>query len=725
MATSEDNPSQSHNAETLSIDAGGTMTDTFLMDSNGEFTVGKAKTTPDDESRGFVKSSQDALETWGLSVEDAFPNLVSVVYSGTAMLNRLVERESEVNVGILTTGGMEDTLRMGRGRQSYTGFSYSDRLHVNTHKHPEPLIPRNRIRGVRERIDVKGNELIPLESYEDDVRQGVNDLLDQNVEEIAVMFLHSYQEDKHEQRAKEIAEEVIDERGADASVMLSSEYYPTLKELGRLNTLVAEAFAAEPSRDQLEHVQDAVDENGGEVGVRVMASHGGTIDIYANELARTLISGPIGGMIGANYFGQELGYDNLVCTDIGGTSFDMGIIIDNDWKIDYNPEMARLLLSLPMVNMDSVGSGTGSFVRVNPTFDKIEIGPESAGDRVGVCATETDVETVTVTDCHVALGWIDPDNFLGGDMPIDRDVAEEAIKEQVADKLDMGVYEAAQGVVDILENKLRNDLESVVTGEGYSPSNFKCLSYGGGGPVHTAGYTRDLGFDEILVPEWAAGFSAFGCGAADYEYRYDQTTSIDIDPDLSLEEAAETAGEELTEVWKNLEEKVRTEFQRSDIGSDEIEFRYNILGQYQGQLNSIDVRSPVSRADTPQTLEQLIDTFEEAYRRQYSEEARSPELGHTITQASVRGVRDVVKPEIPTEELQDSTPPDTAFKEPRETYWDGEWLETEIYDLHALNPGNELAGPAVLEGEATTYIVPPGYETWLDEHRVHHLTESE
>ncbi|WP_244209753.1 hydantoinase/oxoprolinase family protein [Haloarcula quadrata] len=427
----------------------------------------------------------------------------------------------------------------------------------------------------------------------------------------------------------------------------------------------------------------------------------------------------------ANYFGEKLDYENLVCTDIGGTSFDMGIIIGNDWQIDYSPEMARLLLSLPMVNMESVGAGTGSYVRVNPTFDKIELGPESAGDQVGVSAVETDVETVTVTDCHVAMGWINPENFLGGDMPIDRDVAEREIKEQIADPLGMGVYEAAQGVIDILESKLRNDLEAVVTGEGYAPSNFKCLSYGGGGPVHTAGYTKDLGFDEVLIPEWAAGFSAFGCGAADYEYRYDQTTSIDVDPDLSMEEAAETAGQELTEVWKNLEQKVEDEFENSNIGRSEIEFQYNILGQYQGQLNSIDIESPVSRVDTPEKLERLLDTFEEEYRRTYSEEARSPELGHTVTQASVRGVRDVVKPEIPTEETQDPEPPEEAFKETREAYWDGEWMETKIYDLHALQPGNELSGPAVMEGAATTYALPPDCETYLDEHRVHHLTRTE
>ncbi len=722
MASSEQDPTD-HSAEILSIDAGGTMTDTFLIDRDGKFTVGKAKTTPDDESRGFLNSSQDALEDWRLDVEDGFPDLVSTVYSGTAMLNRLVERESEVDVGILITGGMEDTLRMGRGRQSYTGFSYSDRLHVNTHRHPEPLIPRDQIRGVRERVDVKGNELVPI--YESDVRESVDELLDRGVDHIAVMFLHSYQNAEHEQRARAIAEERIAERDADTTVMLSSEYYPTLKELPRLNTLAAEAFAAEPSRKQLTNVQEAVDQNGGDVGVRVMASHGGTVDIHANELARTLVSGPIGGMIGANYFGNELGYENLVCTDIGGTSFDMGIIIDNDWDINYNPEMARLLLSLPMVNMESVGAGTGSYVRVNPTFDKIELGPESAGDQVGVSAVETDVETVTVTDCHVALGWIDPENFLGGDMPIDRDVAEAEIREQVAEPLGMGVYEAAQGVVDILENKLRNDLESVVTGEGYAPSNFKCVSYGGGGPVHTAGYTSGLGFDEVLIPEWAAAFSAFGCGAADFEYRYDRTTNIDIDADVSRAEAASTAGEQLTEIWTRLEEKVSDEFTNSNVGREDIEFQYNILGQYQGQLNALDIESPVSRADSAETLEELLDTFEDAYRRQYSEEARSPELGHTVTQASVRGVHDVVKPEIPTETPVGPDPPESAYKQPRESYWDGEWLDTDILDLHALQPGNELTGPAVLEGAATTFVLPPGYETRLDEHRVHHLSQTD
>jgi acetone carboxylase beta subunit len=719
MASSEENPTD-HSAEILSIDAGGTMTDTFLIDRDGKFTVGKAKTTPDDESRGFLNSSQDALDDWELGVDDGFPDLLSTVYSGTAMLNRLVERESEVEVGILTTGGMEDTLRMGRGRQSYTGFSYSDRLHVNTHKHPEPLIPRDQIRGVRERIDVKGNELIPI--YEEDIRESVDELLDRDVDHIAVMFLHSYQNADHEQRAKEVAREQIDERDADTTVMLSSEYYPTLKELPRLNTLAAEAFAAEPSRRQLTNVQDAVDENGGNVGVRVMASHGGTVDIHANELARTLVSGPIGGLIGANYFGRKLGYENLVCTDIGGTSFDMGIIINNDWDIDYNPEMARLLLSLPMVNMESVGAGTGSYVRVNPTFDKIELGPESAGDEVGVSAVETDVETVTVTDCHVALGWIDPENFLGGDMPIDRDVAEAEIREQVADPLGMGVYEAAQGVVDILENKLRNDLESVVTGEGYAPSNFRCISYGGGGPVHTAGYTSGLGFEEVLVPEWAAAFSAFGCGAADFEYRYDQTTNIDIDADVPRSEAASTAGEQLTEIWQSLEEKVVAEFTNSEVGREDIEFQYNILGQYQGQLNALDIESPVSRVDTAEKLEELLETFENAYRRHYSEEARSPELGHTVTQASVRGVHDVVKPEIPTETPVGPDPPEDAYKQSRESYWDGEWLETDILDLRSLQPGNELTGPAVLEGAATTFVLPPGYETYLDEHRVHHLS---
>lgn len=709
--------SDNQNPQVIAIDAGGTMTDTFVVSENGEFTVGKAKTTPENESIGVVDSSADALRYWDLDLETAFGSVETGVYSGTAMVNRLVERESEENVGIITTKGMEDNLRMGRGKQSYQGYSYEDRLHIATHRHPEPIVPREQIKGVQERINGFGQTVCPL--YEDDVQRAVRELLDQDVDTIVVCLMHSYENGSHEREVKEIAEEVMESTGKSVPVNLSSEKYPRREEVPRLNTITAEAYAAQPTRKQFEYIQEAVRENNGEFDVRVMASHGGTIDPGTDELARTLVSGPIGGLIGGITLADEIDRENIVCTDIGGTSFDMGVITGNDFVIDYRPSVARLLLSLPMVDIDTVGAGTGSYVRIDPVFDRLELGPDSAGDEVGVCNQDADVDTVTVTDCHVAMGIISPDNFLEGRLDIDKDVAIEAVRNQVADPLDLDVYEACQTVIDVLESRLGNSLEGVISGSGLAAGNYSCLSYGGGGPVHTAGYTQSFDFQEVLVPTWAAGFSAYGCGAADYEYRYDQTTTTPIGYEAS-DDTKKAVGEELTEIWKGLEEKVLDQF-APEHGRDDVTFIHEFRAQYQGQLESITVESPVGRVETPDDMDMIIDAFERTYAEKYAEQARSPELGHNFTQLTVRGVVDIVKPKIPYEEERGSEPEEDAYKGEREVYLDSEWHTVPILEMNGVNAGNEIEGPAIIEDPATTYVVPAGYETRLDNNRIFHL----
>lgn len=713
--------SQERQPQVLSIDAGGTMTDTFIVDEQGEFTVGKAKTTPEDESVGVIESSKDALRFWNQPLEEGFEPLKSGVYSGTAMLNRLVERESEENVGIIVTKGMEDTLRMGRGRQTYIDYSYEDRLHLNTHRHDPPLVSRDWIKGVRERVDEFGQVISPV--YEGDARQATKDLLAKGADTIIISTLHSYENPSHEQEIRDIARDVMAEEGESVPVLMSSEHYPRREEVPRLNTITSEAYAARPSREQLFNVEDATDEHGGTFDLRVMASHGGTIDPETEELARTLVSGPIGGIIGGIDMADKIGVDDIVCTDIGGTSFDMGVVNDNDFVIDYRPNMARLLLSLPMVDMDSVGAGTGSYVRVDPTFDRLKLGPDSAGDRVGVCNRDADVDTVTVTDCHVALGIINPDNFLGGRMDIDPDLAVEAIQDQIAEPLDMGVYEAAQSVVDILETRLSSSLESTISGTGRSPEQYTCLSYGGGGPVHTIGYTRDLGFDQVLVPAWAAAFSAYGSGVADYEYRYDRTTTLPVDADASDAEK-EAVGDQLSQMWADLEDRVVDQFQ-PDYDRQDITFIHEFRAQYQGQLESITVESPLGRVDSSTDMEDVLEAFENTYAKIYADQARSPELGHNFTQVTVRGIVDIAKPEIPEEPEQGPEPPETARKGEREVMFDGEWHDSSIFEMDELQAGNVVRGPAIIEDPATTFAVPDGFETRLDTNRIFHITETE
>ncbi|WP_458413963.1 hydantoinase/oxoprolinase family protein [Schinkia sp. CFF1] len=709
----------SKKAQILAIDAGGTMTDTFIIDDKGDFVVGKAQSTPENESIGLLNSAKDALTYWNTTVEEEFPKLLAGVYSGTAMLNRLVSRNGR-RVGLIVNKGMEDFHRMGRAIQAYLGYSYSDRLHLNTHRYDPPLVPRKWTKGVTERVDLFGNVVIPLYEYE--VEPAILELLEEDVEAIVISLLHSYKYPDHERKIRDIAREVMKKSGKEIPVFASVDYYPVRKETHRTNTTIIEAYAADPSRETLSKIDHMLRDHGATFDLRVMASHGGTISTQANELARTLVSGPIGGVIGAKYLGEQLNIPNIACSDIGGTSFDMALITQGDLSINTSPDMARLVLSLPLVAMDTVGAGAGSFVRIDPNFKSITLGPDSAGSRVGVCYPEGGIETVTVSDCHVVLGMINPNNFLGGEVKLDPKRAYEAVKKQIAEPLGLGVEEAAYGVIDLLESQLRNYLESMILGKGYSPTQYVCFSYGGGGPLHTAGYTRGLGFEDILVPAWAAGFSAFGCGAADFEYRYDKTLDINVDHG-AVDEQKLIVGKELQTAWDELKEKVAGEFEKNKFDRKDVDFRLYFRMQYQGQLNDLEIEAPIGAFRNVKDWEALVDAFEDVYTRVYAKAAKSPELGYSITGAIVRGIVEVAKPRIPSEPLQGETPPQAAFLGERNVYWKGEWIKANIWEMEKLQPGNKISAFAILESPATTFVIPPGFETYLDEHRIFHLKE--
>ena len=376
-------PQDGRNPRVLAIDAGGTMTDTFIVDDAGGFVVGKAQTTPEDESVGFMRSSEDALAQWGSDPGTEFPRIVSGIYSGTAMLNRLLSRKGR-RIGAIVTAGQEDYLKFERGIQTYLGYSYSDRLHIATHHHNEPLVPRDRMKGVRGRIDVMGQEVLPLR--EEEVRAATTELLDDEVEGIVVSLLFSYRNAEHEIRVGEILEESMN--GRWVPVYLSSELYPMRRDLPRLNSTLIEAYAAEPSRGTLQKVRDVTKEKGAAFELRAMAAHGGTVSIEATELARTLVSGPIGGVVGGQALAERMGVSNVLCTDIGGTSFDIALITDGCFEITPTPDIARFVLNMPLVKIDSINAGTGSFVRINPNSNRPELGPDSAGSEIG-CAGQT------------------------------------------------------------------------------------------------------------------------------------------------------------------------------------------------------------------------------------------------------------------------------------------------------------------------------------------------
>lgn len=706
--------------EVLGIDAGGTMTDTFFVRKDGTFVVGKAQSDAD-EAQAVLTSSIDALANWGRTVEDTYPEMVTCVFSGTAMLNRVVGRKG-LRTGLITSKGFEDFHRMGRAIQCYLGYAFEDRLHLNSHKYDESLVHIHDTRGVTERIDCKGAVVIPVRVAE--ATEAAKELIDQGVKAIAISLLSSYLNPDHEHAVRDAVEKVVKDSGKDIPVFASVDYYPARKESHRTNTTILEAYAAEPSRKILGKLSDTMQSQGAKFDVRVMATHGGTISWKAKELARSLVSGPIGGVIGAKYLGEQLGYENIACSDIGGTSFDMALITGGNYSIHKDSEMARLVLSLPMVAMDSVGAGAGSFVRIDPYSNSLKLGPDSAGYRVGTCWPEGGLDTVSVTDCHIILGYLNPDNFLGGALQLDVERGRKCVQEQIATPMGLSLEDAAAGVIELLDLSLRQHLRAMISGKGYSPRDFVCFSYGGAGPVHAYGYTKGLGFKETIVPAWAAGFSAFGCASADFEYRYDMSVNVGITEE-STDQDLEDSVQQLQSAWDTLKVKVLEEFEINGFSEKDITFTPGYSMQYLGQLNDLEIDSPLPSLKGKKDWPALVAAFDAEYARVYADAARSPELGFGITGAILRGSVETSKPAIPNEKEQGETPAAGSKTGTRKFYDQRKWVEAGVYHMESLMPGNRVDGPAVIESDATTFVVPKGFATFLDKHRLFHLIETE
>src|SRR5437764_666970 len=606
------------------------MTDTFIVDRAGEFVVGKAQSTPEDESVGFMASARDALAYWDSDPALALPRMVSGIYSGTAMLNRLLERKGR-RVGVIVTGGTEDTLRLERGIQTYLGYPYSDRLHVATHHHNEPLVPRDLVKGVRERVDGFGEPAIPISGPIGGV--------------IGAKYL-------------------VDKMRENASGSGPSQP-PLPADEARAERAAA---AARPA---------------------------GT----SGHPAR-----------------------NVVCTDIGGTSFDIALITDGEFQIRQIPDIGRFLLNLPLVQVDSIGAGTGSFVRIDPNSHRPELGPDSAGAKIGVCWPDGGLDTPSVTDLNLVLGRLNPDYFLGGDVPLDVERARAAVGEPVAAPLGLSAEQAAAGVIELFDETLAYQAVAQVLGKGYSPVDYTLLCYGGGGPLHVAGYTAGVSYREVLVPAWAAGFSAFGCACGDYAYRYDLTVDMPIQPTADLDEKA-GVGIMVDGGWQMLRERVVEEFAKSGVGEEEIEFSNYVRMQYYGQLNDIEILSPHQALETGEQVDDLIAAFEEAYAKLYARSARSPELGYLVTNVIVTGSVAVEKPALPDEEEVAGGAPEP--KATRPVWWRDEFTETRIYEQDQVRAGHIVEGPAVIESPADTFAIPPGRRARLGGNRVFHLESSD
>ncbi len=695
-------------AQIIACDAGGTMTDVIVVDRGGSFAIGKAATTPDDQAIGFAESLDDALGVRDPAHIVPLAGVEACVYSGTSMLNALLTGTGR-RVGVITQRGEEDIFLHQRSRQTWAGYGFADVLHHVAHHRPRPLVPRRLVKGVTGRIDMFGAEAIPL--YEDEVRNAVAELLADGVDAIAICLMYSYLNPAHEQRVGELAAETVT---PPVTIHLSHELAPIIREQGRLNTVVLHAAAAEPCRSQLLSIERTLREREYQHPLQVLLSHGGVADIRYQRLHESTFSGPIGGLLGARYLSAATGVDNWVCADMGGTSFDVGLIMNGEPMLDREVTITRRLFNLPTLVMDTVGAGMGMYVGVDPLTDRITLGPGSAGADPGPVCYDRGNETPTVMDCALVTGLLNPHNYLGGRIELNTERALEALREQCADRLGTDVHYLAEGVLELVASSMREHIRTVLGTRGFSAADYNLLAYGGAGPLLMAGYASGLPFRAVATLPWAAGFSAFGAAAVDLTHRYQKSTGI-IVPDGADDDWKAGMGHMVNAGWEELEQRAQADLASEGLAWEDADIQPIAYVRYGGQMEDLEVPSPVRRVSSAADMDALIAAFENLYERIYAGVAKHPQAGYHILELGLAVAIPKVKPKLTQRPLQGPAPPPEALLGEREIYHGGCWRTASLYDMDSLQPGNEVTGVAVVEAPATTLFVPPDHTVRMDE----------
>jgi acetone carboxylase beta subunit len=408
---------------------------------------------------------------------------------------------------------------------------------------------------------------------------------------------------------------------------------------------------------------------------------------------------------------------------VGGTSFDAGAITAGVLPIDREPGFQDMYVNVPMLGITSIGAGTGTYIRVDPQTNRIKLGPDSAGGTPGPTFMEAGNTTPTINDVNLLLGILSETNYLGGKVKISKKVSYQVFKEKVADPLGMDVYVAAETCLELLNVMMREHLvQSLMVG--HDLREYVLLGYGGGGPLHLLGYAGDYPWKAVCTVPHAGGFSAWGGACMDYSHRRHKSVGAVITPDLDdatkLAYVAPIAG-----AWDALEAELRQELKEEGFSEDQISVSRVVYMKYYGQLDDVEVVSPVAKLQSMDDLGALIQSFEDLYTRMFTLAAK-PDVGaYHVTEVCVIAKVATVKPKLRKFELSDKQPAEEAFKTNRPVFMRGKWQDADIWEMEKLVPGNEIEGLAVIEASNTTLFVPPEWHVRIDEHDIYWITRKD
>ncbi len=677
----------------IGMDTGGTFTDVIVLDGEGTVTAAKAPTTPHDLTEGIIDGIGQAAAKLDTTLTELLAATTTLRFSGTTATNALLTRSGDVT-GMITTAGFEDTLQIARARSAWAGMSETALRRVQRQHAPEPLIPRDLIRGVDERTDSDGTEVVPLDRA--GVVSAARELVDAGVKAIAVCFLWSIRDASHEKAAQRAIEAAI----PDVPVHCSHDIAPAVGEYERFATAAVDAYVSPALTRFLLGFRRRLAENGFAGQLLIAQADGGALFPEDARPVFTLHSGPAGGVIASQSEGQAIGYDNIVTADVGGTSFDVGLIAEGAWVYAREPELAGHDLSVDMIEVASIGAGGGSIAWVDE-LGVLHVGPRSAGSTPGPACYGRGGTQPTLTDADLILGYLDPDSFLDGRMKLDRAAAEAAIG-TLAEAMDSDPLTVAAGIFEIANAHMADLLTRQVVSRGYDPREFVIFAYGGAGPMHGAFYAADAGAHTVVVPARAGTFSALGVTAAPVRHSERLHTFAPMP----------IAAAQLNEALAALREKVVADFEKDGIPAASREISFGLDMRYGMQIHT--VRLPIeSRVYEEAEIEGLSRLFDETYEKLYGAGSGFPAAGRLLTGFAVDGYGRLPAPTPRSGEVAAG-----GGSEPtsRPAHFGGRMVETNVYKYADLGVGDRVEGPAVIEVPESTIVIPPGCRGEVDEH---------
>jgi N-methylhydantoinase A len=686
----------------VGVDIGGTFTDCVALDSEGTVTVGKALSTPEDFSRGALNAVADAAKNLRLRDEADLLGSTRLFFHACTVADNTLITHSGAKTGLITTKGFGDTILMMRGRTT-DGLTEAEAFRASTQSKPDPIVPRTFIEEVGERIDYKGSVLIKLDPAE--AEQAVDNLVGRGVESIGVSLLWSLVNNCHEQMIAAI----VKKKYPAVHLSLSSEVAPFVGEYERTATTAFNAYIVPNLSTYLKKLGKLVMEKGLRREPLVMQSYGGVLGVAdaCQNAVGMIESGPASGVAGSRSIGQQLGISDILATDMGGTTFKVGVIRGAAIEKDYKPIFLRYQIFLTKIWVESIGAGGGSIVWIDPETGLLKVGPQGAGARPGPICYGLGGSEVTVSDADLILGYLNEECFLGGKMRLDKQKALKVLEEKIAGPMHMSVTQAASGIYRIINSHMSDLIRRSTIERGYDPRGFTLFAFGGAAAVHAGRYAAELGIKQVVVPLTASVHGATGLVSSDVVYEYGKSDSMFVPADIAR----------VNENFSGLVNKAIANVRAMGFKDQDIEIVRSLDIRYRNQVHELNVPfAPGSETVSQRMMEQACDRFDELYEQNYGPGAGYREAGKEIMVFRVSATGRLKRPNFKRYALE-SNRADAALKGRRKVYFEerGDFVETRIYDYGALRPGSEISGPAVIETPITTIVVNPKDCAMVDE----------